>query len=126
MATVVNKADLKAQGHLGEVVMSLNGKTMIENQRDIRRQRHINRMKESTKFIDQFYDNFNERNKDIKMRSEEFITKSNESIENVMAGLTDELLLANEIAYVNAVWEKVNRQREMRTNNSSNLADNFD
>jgi len=126
MATVVNKADLKAQGHLGEVVMSLKGKTMIENQRDSRRQRHINRMKESTKFIDQFYDNFNERNKDIKMRSEEFITKSNESIENVMAGLTDELLLANEIAYVNAVWEKVNRQREMRTNNSSNLADNFD
>jgi hypothetical protein len=42
-----------------------------------------------------------------------------------MSGLTDELLLANEITYVNGIWEKVGKQREMRNNNSSNLADNF-
>ena len=82
-------------------------------------------MKESTKFIDQFYDNFNERNQDIKQRSAEFILRSDENISNVMSGLTDELLLANEITYVNGIWEKVGKQREMRNNNSSNLADNF-
>jgi hypothetical protein len=46
--------------------MSLPGKTMLDKQRDSRRQRHINRMKESTKFIDQFYDNFADRKNDIK------------------------------------------------------------
>jgi hypothetical protein len=124
-ASTHNKAELKAQGHQGAVVMSHLGKAMIENQMDSRRQRHINRMKESTKFIDQFYDNFNDRCSDIKQRSRDFILKSDESIENVMACLTDENLLANEIAYVNGIWEKVNKQREMRKNNSNNLADNF-
>jgi len=28
-----------------------------------------------------------------------------------MEGLSDELLLANEIGYVNGVWEKVTKQR---------------
>lgn len=31
-----------------------------------------------------------------------------------MSGLSDELLLANEIGYVNGVWEKVNQQRAQR------------
>jgi len=31
-----------------------------------------------------------------------------------MEGLSDELLLANEIGYVNGVWEKVNNQRSLR------------
>ena len=42
-----------------------------------------------------------------------------------MACLTDELLLANEIAYVNSIWEKVRQTRDMRKNDSDNLAENF-
>ena len=105
--------------------MSLPGKTMLDKQRDSRRQRHINRMKESTKFIDQFYDNFADRKNDIKQRSSDYIQKSDEQVDEFMACLTDELLLANEIAYVNGIWEKVRQTRDMRKNDSDNLAENF-
>lgn len=87
---------------------------MIELQRDSRRQRHIAALKESTKFVDQFYDNFCERRNEIKRRSQEFVTDSNIAIEKNMQGLTDELLLANEITYVNSIWDKVSQQRNAR------------
>ena len=37
--------------------------------------------------------------------------RSDQDIDELMAGLTDQLLLENEIGYVNGVWEKVNQQR---------------
>jgi hypothetical protein len=37
-----------------------------------------------------------------------FLSGSDVEIEKIMKGLTDELLLANEIVYVNGVWDKVN------------------
>ena len=43
-----------------------------------------------------------------------------------MSGLTDELLLANEITYVNSVWDKVSQQRNARKADSDQLRDNFD
>ena len=36
-----------------------------------------------------------------------FFSGSDVEIEEIMGGLTDELLLANELAYVNGVWEKI-------------------
>jgi len=78
---------------------------MIEKQRDSRRHRHISALKESTKFIDQFYDNFAERRDDIKNRAGTFITNSDIQIGDVMSQLTDDNLLANEIAWVNGIWE---------------------
>jgi hypothetical protein len=38
-----------------------------------------------------------------------------------MEGLNDESLLANEIDYVNGVWEKVNQQRIQRNEQVQNL-----
>ena len=43
-----------------------------------------------------------------------------------MLGLSDELLLENEIEYVNGVWEKVNNQRSLRNLEVSNLRENLD
>mmetsp|Transcript_41807 Transcript_41807/g.63880 ORF Transcript_41807/g.63880 Transcript_41807/m.63880 type:complete len:82 (+) Transcript_41807:456-701(+) len=43
-----------------------------------------------------------------------------------MEGLSDDLLLANEIGYVNGVWEKVNMQRSSRSNEVQNLRDSLD
>ena len=80
---------------------------MIERQRDDRRQRHIYALNECEHFIEQFYDNFNERKNEIKERVRIFLSASDNEIDEVMGGLTDELLLANEIQYVNGVWEKV-------------------
>ena len=80
---------------------------MIERQRDSRRQRHIETLKESEKFVEQFYDNFCERKNEIRERVKVFFAGSDVEIDNIMKGLTDELLLANEIPYVNGVWEKV-------------------
>ena len=104
-AAVVNKAEIKGTGFNMEIVQSAPGKAMIEKQRDSRRQRHILALKESTKFIDQFYDNFSERRDDIKNRADSFITNSDIKIEEIMSQLTDENLLANEIAWVNGIWE---------------------
>lgn len=83
-------------------------------------------MKESTKFIDQFYDNFCERRNEIKRRSQEFVSNSNMDIDKNMEGLTDELLLANEITYVNSIWDKVSQQRNSRKQESDALRDSFD
>jgi hypothetical protein len=104
----LNKAEIKGTGYQLKMVSSLKGAEMIEAQRDSRRQRHIVCLKESEKFVDQFYDNFNEKKQDIKEKIKVHLERSDIIIEEVMSGLTDELLLANEIGYVNGVWEKVN------------------
>ena len=83
------------------------GRQMIEAQRDSRRQRHIAALKESQKFIDQFYDNFAERKNEIRERSRVFTMASDAEITDLMDSLTDEDLLANEITFVNGVWDKV-------------------
>lgn len=64
----VNKAEIKGTGFQMKMVQSLKGATMIEAQRDSRRQRHIACLKEAEKFVDQFYDNFSEKKSEIKER----------------------------------------------------------
>lgn len=113
-ASKVNKAEIKGQGFLMNMVTSEKGKNMIESQRDNRRQRHISALNESHKFIDQFYDNFCERKNEIKEKSRIFVTASDSDIAQVMGGLTDELLVANEISYVNGIWDRVSQHRNAR------------
>ena len=109
-----------------EMVSSEKGRIMIEKQRDSRRQRHIAAVNESHKFIDQFYDNFCERKNEIKERSRIFVAASDSEIDDIMGGLTDELLLENEIAYVNAIWDKVSQHRSARNADSEQLRANLD
>jgi len=99
-----------------KMVSSLKGATMIEAQRDSRRQRHIACLKECEKFVEQFYFNFLDRKNEIKERIKSFLERSDAEIEALMEGLSDDLLLANEIGYVNGIWEKVNMQRNSRGN----------
>jgi hypothetical protein len=113
-ASKVNKADIKGQGFIMQMVTSQKGKDMIEAQRDSRRQRHISALNESHKFIDQFYDNFCERKTEIKEKSRIFVTASDVDITEVMSGLTDELLVSNEITYVNGIWDRVSQHRNAR------------
>ena len=113
-ASKVNKADIKGQGFIMQMVTSQKGKDMIEAQRDSRRQRHISALNESHKFIDQFYDNFCERKTEIKEKSCIFVTASDVDITEVMSGLTDELLVSNEITYVNGIWDRVSQHRNAR------------
>ena len=43
-----------------------------------------------------------------------------------MTGLSDDLLLENEIAYVNACWDKVSQHRSARNADSEQLRANLD
>ena len=106
-ASKVNKQEIKGTGFNMEMVQSEKGRSMIEAQRDSRRQRHIEALKECEKFVEQFYENFCERKNEIRERIRLFFTGSSLEIDRIMAGLSDELLLANEITYVNGIWEKV-------------------
>lgn len=100
---------------------------MIEDQRDSRRQRHIEALKECEKFVEQFYENFCERKNEIRERIRLFFTGSDMEIARIMAGLSDELLLANEIAYVNGIWEKVGtHHRQARKDSLQQLRQSFD
>ena len=117
-ASKVNKAEIKGTGFQMQMISSEKGRVMIEAQRDSRRQRHIAAVNESHKFIDQFYDNFCERKNEIKERSRVFVAGSDSEIESIMSGLTDELLLENEIAYVNSIWDKVSLHRSARNTDS--------
>ena len=82
-------------------------------------------LKESHQFIDQFYDNFCERKNEIKERSRVFVSASDIEIEQLMEGLSDDLLLANEISYVNSIWDKVSQHRSARNADSDQLCENF-
>ena len=64
-------------------------------------------MKESEAFVEQFYDSYKEKKFDIQERVKIFLSASDVEIESIMSGITDELLLSNEIQYVNGIWEKV-------------------
>lgn len=108
-ASKVNKAEIKGTGFQMRMVSSQKGAEMIEAQRDSRRQRHIACLQECEKFTDQFYDNFSEKKNEIKERIKLFRERSDVEVEHLMSGLSDDLLLANEIGYVNGVWEKVNQ-----------------
>ena len=125
-ASKVNKAEIKGTGFQMEMVSSEAGRVMIEKQRDSRRQRHIGAVNESHKSIDQFDDNFCERKNEIKERSRIFVAASDAEIEGIMTGLTDALLLENEIAYVNAIWDKVSQHRSARNADSEQLRANLD
>jgi hypothetical protein len=57
--------------------------------------------------VEQFYENFAERKAEIKERVKLFFAGSDSEVARIMAGLSDDLLLANEIVYVNGIWEKV-------------------
>jgi hypothetical protein len=83
-------------------------------------------LKECEKFVDQFYDNFSEKKNEIKERIKNFIERSDSDINSYMLGLADDLLLENEIEYVNSVWEKVNNQKSLRNLEVSNLRENLD
>lgn len=113
-ASQQNKAEIKGTGFQMTMVCSDKGKEMLEKQRDSRRQRHIEALKECTKFVDQFYDNFSERRNETKESIKIFLSGSDVEIDEIMAGLTDELLLANEISYVNSIWDKVTQHRNAR------------
>ena len=108
------------------MIQSEKGRTMIEDQRDSRRQRHIDALNECEKFVEQFYDNFAERKAEIKERVKIFFAGSDVEITRIMNGLSDELLLANEIAYVNGIWEKVSHHRQARKDELRQLRQNFD
>ena len=122
----VNKAEIKGTGFQMKMISSEKGAVMIEAQRDSRRQRHIACLKECEKFVEQFYFNFLDRKNEIKERVKSFMERSDIEIIALMDGLSDELLLANEIGYVNGVWEKVNMQRNSRVNEVQALRDSLD
>lgn len=63
-----------------EMTTSDKGRSMIEDQRDSRRQRHLQALKESQKFIDQFYDTFCERKNEIRERSRVYTMASDAEI----------------------------------------------
>ena len=121
-----NKAEIKGTGFQMKLVQSEKGSAMIEAQRDSRRQRHIACLKDCEKFVDQFYDNFSEKKAEIKERMTTVLEQSDGLVDSLMEGLSDELLLANEIGYVNGVWEKVGVQRSNRQQETQNLRDSLD
>lgn len=51
-ASLVNEAEIKGTGFIMQMTCSEKGRVMIEDQRDNRRQRHLQALKESEKFVD--------------------------------------------------------------------------
>ena len=63
-----NKAEIKGTGFQMKMVSSHKGAVMIEAQRDSRRQRHIACLKESEKFVEQFYQSYSDRKNEVKTK----------------------------------------------------------
>jgi hypothetical protein len=71
-------------------------------------------LKESEKFIEQFYDNFCERKNEIRERSRVYTMASDAEIQVLIDSLTDENLVSNEITFPNGVWDKIQQHRQSR------------
>jgi len=71
-------------------------------------------LNDSQKYIDQFFDNFIERKTEIREKSRIFSCASDAEIDQIMRGLSDDLLVTNEISYVNGIWDKVSQHRNAR------------
>lgn len=125
-ASLLNEAEIKGTGFIMSMTCSDKGRAMIEDQRDTRRQRHLQALKESEKFIDQFYDNFCERKNEIRERSRIFTMASDAEIAVLMASLTDQALVSNEVTFVNGVWDKVQLHRTSRKADTDLLRENLD
>lgn len=77
--------------------------------------------------MEQFYENFAERKAEVKERVKLFFAGSDFEVNRIMGGLSDDLLLANEIVYVNGIWEKVGTvHRQARKDELKRLRENFD
>jgi hypothetical protein len=76
--------------------------------------------------VEQFFENFNERKNEIRERIKVFMAASDAEVDKIMAGVTDELLLANEIGYVNGNWEKVSNHRNARKDELANMRKSLD
>jgi hypothetical protein len=121
-----NKQVVKGTNFQREMVISEKGKTMIEAQRDSRRQRHLAALKEAEKFVEQFYDSFAQKKAEVRESVKIFLAGSDVEISEIMKGINDEDLLANEIPYVNGIWEKVNRHRQARKDELQKLRNSLD
>lgn len=103
-----DKGVVKGVGFNLQPFNSEKGKKMIDIQKDSRRQRHLHSVKECEKFLEQFYENFKEKSVVIEEKVKMFLSASDEEVKEILDSLTDEALLANEIDFVNAAWEKIN------------------
>jgi len=112
-----DKSTVKGVGFNLEAYSSEVGKKKIDDQRDSRRQRHIQSMKDCEKFLQEFYDNFMEKKSEMKENVNMFLEASDEDIRQIMDELTDEALLAHEIDFVNAAWEKISVHFDARKDN---------
>lgn len=121
-----NKQVVKGTNFQREMIVSEKGKAMIEAQKDSRRQRHLAALKEAEKFVEQFYDSFAQKKAEIREAVKIFLAGSDVEVAEIMKGLNDDDLLANEIAYVNGVWEKVNAHRSARKQELAKLRQEFD
>lgn len=122
----LNKKEVKGTNFQREMVISEKGKSMIEAQRDSRRQRHLAALKEAEKFVEQFFDSFAQKKAEVRESVKIFLAGSDVEIEEIMKGINDQDLLANEIAYVNGIWEKVNNHRKARKQELQKLREELD
>lgn len=120
-----DKSTVKGVGFNLQPFSSEKGKKMIDAQRDSRRQRHLQSYRECEKFLEQFYDNFMEKKSEIKEKVNMFLSASDEDVQHIMAELTDEALLAHEIDFVNAAWEKVTVHHNARKDHLDQTLDEF-
>ena len=72
MLSLIEDSAVKGTGFNMNIASSEKGRVMIEQQMDSRRQRHIVALKESQKFIDQFYDTFCEKKNEIKEQCQQY------------------------------------------------------
>ena len=67
-----------------------------------------------------------EKKEEIKSRIKTYLERSDYEVDILMQGLTDEAYSANEVQYVNGIWDKCNQQRAQRSAEVQQLRDNLD
>ena len=117
----VDKRIVKGVGFNITAVSSEKGRAMLELQKDSRRQRHLVAMKECERFVEQFYDSFMERKQEFREKVKMFLEASDVEVAKIMAELTDEALLDNEIDFVNGAWDKIQVHRNARKEQIHNV-----
>lgn len=81
---------------------------MIDNQRENRRQRHLNCIKEFENWHEKLIENIKFSTEETKKNWESFAKASEEELNSMISGFTEELLLTKELEYVLAGYDNIN------------------
>ncbi|CAG9311274.1 unnamed protein product [Blepharisma stoltei] len=95
--------------------------TMIQKQKESRRLRHLNLLKEFEGWIEALYDNLAHSGEDMIFKWEQFAKASQDDLDKMLDGLSDDVLLSKELEWLKAAFDNYDNHLKKRREEAETL-----